>query len=90
MAENQELNKYKMFRNFMCNELGISKDDIKQWTMDSVAETARGLIGQINIQEIVMREAKKSIGVHYGSISQEVVKAVASELSKQIELTFKN
>lgn len=90
MAENQELNKYKVFRNFMCNELGISKDDIKQWTMDSVAETARGLIGQINIQEIVMREAKKSIGVHYGSISQEVVKAVASELSKQIELTFKN
>lgn len=90
MDKNLEHNKYKMFRNFMCNELGISKDDIKQWTMDSAAETVRGLIGQMNIEEIVRQEARKTIKVQYGGVSQDVVKAVADVLAKQIALTFKN
>ena len=32
--------KYRMFKNFMYNELGISKDDIKQWTDEAVKEIA--------------------------------------------------
>jgi hypothetical protein len=32
-------NKYKLFRNFMVNELGISREDIKEWTMQAVKET---------------------------------------------------
>lgn len=32
-------NKYKMFRNFMVNELGITKDDIMEWTKQAVSET---------------------------------------------------
>lgn len=90
MEKNLEHDKYKMFRNFMCNELGISKDDIKQWTMNSVAETARGLVGQINIEEIVRQEARKTIKVQYGGVSQDVVRAVADVLAKQIALTFKS
>lgn len=87
---NLEHDKYKMFRNFMCNELGISKDDIKRWTMDSVAETVRGLIGQINIDSIVENEARKAIKVQYGGGSPELIKAVADILSKKIALNFKN
>jgi hypothetical protein len=31
MKEDNE-SKYKLFRNFMMNELGITRDDIREWT----------------------------------------------------------
>lgn len=38
--------KYKMFKNFMHNELDISKEDIRQWVKEAVAEEARKLVLQ--------------------------------------------
>lgn len=58
--------------------------------MDSVAETARGLIKQINIDSIVENEARKAIKVQYGGGSPKLIKTVADILSKQIVLNFKN
>lgn len=37
-------NKYKMFKNFMFNELGISKEDIRDWIKEAVHEEAQKLI----------------------------------------------
>jgi hypothetical protein len=31
-------NKYKLFRNFMVNELGIGRDEIREWTKEAVKE----------------------------------------------------
>ena len=31
--------KYKMFRNYMVNELGITREDIQEWTIQAVKET---------------------------------------------------
>ena len=36
--------KYRMFKNFMYNDLGITKEDIKNWTNEAVKETARNYI----------------------------------------------
>ena len=37
-------NKYKMFKNFMFNELGISKEDIRDWIKEAIHEEAQKLI----------------------------------------------
>lgn len=31
-------NRYKMFRNFMFNELGITREDIESWTKEAIKE----------------------------------------------------
>lgn len=36
--------KYTMFRNFMLNELDISKEDIKEWIKDSCKEVAENML----------------------------------------------
>lgn len=33
--------KYRMFKNFMFNDLGITKEDIKEWTKEAVREVAK-------------------------------------------------
>jgi hypothetical protein len=34
------MDKYRMFKNYMYNDLGITKEDIKQWTKEAVKEVA--------------------------------------------------
>jgi hypothetical protein len=45
--------RYKMFRNFMANELGITREDIKLWSQEAVKEQAGKLAGQTDIEGIV-------------------------------------
>lgn len=53
--------KYKMFRNFMVNELGISKDELMKWTKESVAEEVKKLFGQMNVDELIKKAALGSL-----------------------------
>ena len=32
--------KYRMFKNYMYNDLGITRDDIREWTKEAVKEVA--------------------------------------------------
>lgn len=43
MADND---KYRMFKQFMHNELQISKEDIHQWVKESVEEEVKKLVAQ--------------------------------------------
>lgn len=38
--------KYEMFKNFMHNELGISRDEIRQWVREAVEDEARRMVSQ--------------------------------------------
>ena len=77
--------KYKLFRNFMVNELGISKEDIKDWTESAVRETAKKAIGQIPISTIIKREVQR----HEQEIRQQVVKEIAKELAGRLVIKNK-
>ena len=41
-----ENNKYKMFKNFMMNELQITKEDIKEWIYESIKEGSKKVVKQ--------------------------------------------
>jgi hypothetical protein len=46
-------NKYKLFRNYMVNELGISRDDIKEWTMEAIKESVEKILRGYNVKDRV-------------------------------------
>ncbi|OKO76049.1 hypothetical protein AC630_23720 [Bradyrhizobium sp. AS23.2] len=72
-----------MFRNFMANELQITREDIKQWTAEAVAAEVKRQMGQIDVQGIIMRNAKLSFD------DQQAVRRIVAELvAKDIVLTM--
>jgi hypothetical protein len=73
-------NKYKMFRNFMVNELGISKDDIKDWCQSAVREEVAKLVGQIDVPGQVRRAVEHNIGNTAGGIREAVAREIAARL----------
>ena len=78
--------KYVLFRNYMMNELGISREDIKQWTKEAVEDHAARIIAQINIQGIVEKAAAQAANSQGPGIRQ----AVAEQVAKRIKMTVEN
>ena len=88
----KESEKYKQFRNFMTNELGITRQDIEAWTKQSVATEVEKLIGQINVQELVESSIDKAAhfaiqGGRYGG-GQNLRDELAKLLSQRITVTI--
>jgi hydrogenase maturation factor HypE len=54
-------NKYKLFRNYMTNELGISQDDIMTWTKNAVDERVNKYLKGIDLPDLVIRYAKDNL-----------------------------
>lgn len=80
---NDRVTRYKMFRNFMCNELGITKEDIKAWTKESVATEMGKLVDQINFKGMAEDAVNRRLsGMDLGSarVLDDVKKEVASQI----------
>jgi hypothetical protein len=65
-----ETERYRAFRNFMFNELQISKEDIRQWIREAVQQQA---------ETMVKREAER---VDLPSIAARQFRLIAEELVK--------
>jgi hypothetical protein len=81
--------KYKLFRNYMTNELGISREDIKAWVCESIATEVGKLIGQINIEErfsqALQTKVNAALGLsRFGEASKELRLILTEQLAKQI------
>ncbi len=80
--------KYKMFRNFMYNELNITKEDIKEWTKEAVKEVAQDRLRQINIEGIVWDQInswrKKS------DLNGLIAKGIAESIAKKMDIKIKD
>lgn len=82
-------NKYKLFRNYMVNELGITRQDIEAWTKQSVANEVQKLVGGINIDEIVNQSARAHVNNALGntySSGSALVNALATKLAKNLTI----
>lgn len=86
--------KYKLFRNFMVNELGITRDDIKQWTREAVTVEVKKLIGQMDLESQARRAVSDLIKgkSFHGNMSNDMRKIVTEQVAKELsgKLTFKN
>ena len=81
--------KYKMFKQFMHNELGITKEDIREWVKESVREEAAKMIAKTYEDFDVKREIRDVINSPYNSIRKDLVNACAAEIIKDFKLVYK-
>ena len=77
-------NKWLMFKNYMHNELGITKENIRQWIEDAVKEQAEKLVknefSNFDVHKVIERVISDD---HYFG-SKSLKRDISQELSKQI------
>ena len=79
-------NKYKMFRNFMVNELGITRDDIREWTMQAVQETVEKIVRGVDVPKMAQNAVQdmfRGFDSRY-SAREAVEKAVAKTVAEDL------
>lgn len=81
--------KYRMFKQFMHNELGITKEDIREWVKESVREEAARMVAKTYEDFDVKREIRDVINSPYNSIRKDLVNACAAEIVKDFKLVYK-
>lgn len=83
MASNE---KYQMFKNFMYNELGITKDDIRDWIKEAVREEARKVIAKTYDNFDVSRVIRDEINNPYSKIRDQIVQEASRELLRGFKI----
>lgn len=85
--------KWVMFRNYMTNELGITKDDIRQWIREVIQEEVKNVVkqayGECNIEKLIKREIY-SYDCWDKQFKSKVYDAIAKELVKSINISVNN
>jgi len=85
--ENFTGNKYKLFRNYMSNELGITRDDIMAWTKQSIAEQVTKAIHGFDINVMVESEVRKHLA-NWTFRSDTITKSVERMLRDKYTLNL--
>jgi len=85
--------KWAMFKNYMHNELQISKDDIRVWMKEAIQIEAEKMIkqsfGKYNINDIMKDIVKVKINDHYGRLNSSIEIELVKELAKQLSISVK-
>lgn len=80
--------KYKMFRNFMFNELGITKEDIRDWIQEAVKEEAHRLIMKTYNNFDVGTELRRQLTDWHSPLRQDIINDCSKKLLETITLTI--
>lgn len=86
--------KWLMFKNYMHNELGITRDDIHQWLMDAVKEEAKRLVaqefGKFDVKALI-RNYVESTDI-YGErlFKTQIISSLVDDMRNRIELRIKD
>ena len=82
--------KYVMFKNFLHNELGITREDIQEWIENAIREEARKVVSKTFDDFDIEREARRAINdsIHsgYSDIRKEIIQSAAREVLSQLDI----
>jgi hypothetical protein len=82
--------KWVLFKNYMHNELGITKEDIREWINDAIREEVKNVVdnayGKCSIEDMIRKEIKESSLWPKSTFSKEVIAECAKQLVQKIEL----
>ncbi|MFW5847423.1 MAG: hypothetical protein ACOCVF_00690 [bacterium] len=85
--------KWKMFKNYIHNELGISKDDIREWVQEAVKEQAKialnGKINNFDLDQAIKNMVYNEPFFSSKSLKNQVLYKLTNELMKKYELKEK-
>ncbi len=84
--------KYKMFKNFLYNELDISKSDIEFWIKESCEDIARRMIanefGKFDLKAVIRSEMSESELFSDARLKGRIVNKTAEILAERLTLTL--
>jgi len=82
-------NKWLMFKNYMHNELGISKEDIRQWIEDAVKEQAERMVknefDSFDARDIVRKIIFDDSYFNSKSLKREITNELSNQLMEHIK-----
>ena len=83
--------KYKLFKQFMHNELGISREDIREWIREACKEEAHKVVSNafdnFNM-DVVIKKTVFDERYYPRGFQENIKERVVKELCKTIEVTF--
>lgn len=93
MHDIDEKVKWKMFRNFMYNELGITKEDIRAWLLEAAEQEAKKLAAKsfddFDMEVVLIRAAKAEMAPHVRTaLKQEIQMAIHKAISEKYEVVL--
>lgn len=82
-------NKYKEFRNFMCNELAITRHDIEAWTKEAVATEVHKLVSGQDMKALAASAVQSAVrqvvvGSSYSGPTAEMRKLIEKTLMAEL------
>lgn len=85
--------KWVMFRNYMHNELGITKEDIREWIDDSVKQEAKRMVenafAKKNPEEMIKDAIYKKDYFYGEAFNNRIIEETAKILAKRLDVTIK-
>ena len=99
VEEMDEAARYRAFRNFMFNELGVTKEDLKMWILEAVQQQVAQTLTEQKVSAAVSQElhtsARKAVrdalGVSgYGNSSTMVTRLVAETLKGKLKVVYED
>ena len=85
--------KWVLFRNYLHNELGITKEDIREWLEEAIQQQAKEMVAQsfskFSIQDRISEIVEKRNWFHGTHFKDEVIKETAKILAERVELQLK-
>jgi hypothetical protein len=87
------MDKYKMFTNFMYNELGITKDDIRDWVKEAVYEVAEKYVqhefSHQGFNDRVYQIIRDHRYMGAQGLDHKITQEVAALIAKELEIKLK-
>ena len=85
--------KWNMFKNYMHNELGITKEDIRNWIQETIQKEIKLLVNNsydnFNLNILIKNEIYSHDMWSDKNLRKDVKEAIAKGLIKNVELTVK-
>ncbi|MDP4224762.1 MAG: hypothetical protein Q8910_00130 [Bacteroidota bacterium] len=82
--------KWEMFKDYLHNELEISKEDIREWVREAVKDEAKQLVEQSFGRFDVRQEIKNAViytsGFGGNSVKEDIVKEVAKLIINKMDI----
>lgn len=81
--------KWSMFKNYMHNELGITKEDIREWIQEAVEMEARKMVDESFSKYSIKDRISREIDNHIGKFSDyDLRQQISSELVKRLKIVL--
>jgi hypothetical protein len=87
--------KWLLFKNYLHNELGITKEDIRMWVVEAVKEEAKRLVdnefNSFNVHSVIKNilTGDKYNSTGWGKLREDISNTISKDIINSLEISIK-